>query len=49
MFVAYGKWLNRILFFEGLYLQKIKTLKTSILNTRKMKSLMEEEILSGTN
>ena len=29
-------------FFEGLHSQKIKTLKTSKLKTRKIKSLMEE-------
>ena len=34
-------------FFEGLYSQKIKTLKTSKLKTRTLKSLMEEEIPSG--
>ena len=37
-------------FFEGLYSQKIKTLKNlKIKKTRKLKSLMEEEIPSGTN
>ena len=35
-------------FFEGLYSQKINTLETSKLKTRKIKSLMEEEIPSGT-
>ena len=39
-----------MIFFEGLYSQKIKTLKKlSKLNARKIKSLMEEEIPSGTN
>ena len=36
-------------FFEGLYSQKIKTLKTTKSKTRKIKFLMEEEIPSGTN
>ena len=36
------------IFFEGLYSQKIKTLKTSKLTKRKIKSLMEKEIPSGT-
>ena len=40
--------LNWVTFFEGLYSQTLKTLKTSKLKTRKIKFLMEEEIPSRT-